>query len=64
MKLIAKDTILVTAATPSDLRAGDEFEINDGDGAQLVARGLAVEVKVEAAPSNKAKPAPKNKKES
>lgn len=41
MKLIANDLLRITAATPSKLSAGDEFEINDDEGAILVARGLA-----------------------
>lgn len=41
MQLIANDTLRVTAATPSRLLAGDCFDINDGDGAALVRRGLA-----------------------
>lgn len=59
MKLIAKDTLRMAAATPRRVVKGDAFEINDAEGEALVERGLAE--KQADAPANKAAPAPKNK---
>ncbi len=59
MKLIAKDTLRMAAATPRRVVKGEAFEINDAEGEALVERGLAE--KAAAAPKNKAAPAPANK---
>lgn len=60
MKLIANDTLRVTAATPSRVNKGDRFDINDGDGEALVRRGLArparaADAEVPAAPAKPAR---------
>lgn len=63
MRLKALDTIRVSNAVPKGRKEeGDEFTINKEEGAELVRRGLAVEVKAKRKPANKARSgAPKNK---
>ena len=65
MKLKANDTLHVSSAGADNLLAGDEFEVSDAEGAQLIERGLATEVKggAKAAPAheNKAEPPLENK---
>lgn len=66
MKLRAKDTLHVSSVKADNLQPGEEFEVADDTGRQLVERGLATEVKSEAkaapAHANKAEPgAPENK---
>lgn len=39
-------------------RIGGEIEVGDGEGADLVASGMAIEVKVERPPEKKAEPKP------
>lgn len=56
MKLKAIDTIRISAAGGRK-EAGEIFEVNDFEAADLVARGLAVEVTA----AGKAQPAPVNK---
>ena len=67
MKLQALDTLHISNVRPEPLRAGEEFEVNEGEGQQLVKRGLAKEVKSSAksedAPANKAEAVPANKQE-
>lgn len=60
MKLKALDTIRVSAAGGRK-EQGEEFEIEDSQGKQLVERGLAEEVKSKAPPAAKAKPKAANK---
>lgn len=59
MKLIAKDTLRMAAASPRRVVKGEPFEINDAEGEALVARGLAE--KQAEAPANKAEKASANK---
>lgn len=65
MHLKANDTLHVSSVGPDNIAPGQVFEVSDNDGAQLVERGLATEVKApkksEAAPENKAEAAPSNK---
>lgn len=44
MLMKAIDTLHVTAVGPDNIQPGQTFEINDGDGAILHERGLAVPV--------------------
>jgi hypothetical protein len=68
MKLKAIDTIRVSSAGGRK-EAGETFEVNDAEAAELVRRGLAVEVgaenplkaKTKAAPANKAARPSRNK---
>ena len=50
MLMKALDTLHVSAAGPDNIQAGQTFEINDGDGAILHERGLAVPVEGGSAP--------------
>lgn len=43
MRLIALDTLHVSALGPGNLTAGEEFEMNSHDGQLLIGRGLAIE---------------------
>lgn len=61
MKLKAIDTLHVSAVGPDNLAPGEEFEVSDETGAQLVKRGLATEMKAPSAQGNKPNPAPANK---
>ena len=60
MLMKAIDTLHVSAVGPDNIQPGQTFEINDGDGAILHERGLAVPVEggpadVESAPTPKAR---------
>lgn len=66
MKLRAYDTVHVSTVRAENLRPGEEFEIGDAAGEELLKAhpGLFAVVegaKAEPAPSNKAEPAPENK---
>lgn len=67
MRLRAHDQINISAVKSESLRPGEEFEISDTAGAELLKAhpGLFEEIaaaeKAEPAPSNKAEPAPDNK---
>ena len=62
MKLTANDTLHVSSVKADNLLPGEEFEVSDDMGRQLVAMGRATEVKAKAEPANKAEPAaPENK---
>lgn len=61
MKLKAIDTLHVSSVGPDNIVPGQEFEVSDDTGDQLVARGLASEVKSAVVAENKAAPAPTNK---
>jgi hypothetical protein len=66
MKLKAKDTLHVSSAGPDTIRAGQQFEVSDSEGKELIDRGLATRVaapkaKAASAPSNKMARAPANK---
>ncbi|CAL8981550.1 hypothetical protein RHODGE_RHODGE_02825 [Rhodoplanes serenus] len=67
MKMRAVDQLHISAVRPDVIAAGEEFEIEDGEGAKLASRGLArvIEVaeKAAPAPSNKSEPPPANKSE-
>lgn len=56
MKLIAIDTLHISAVGPDAIRPGAPFELNDGDAKNLISRGLA-----KRAPIDKKAPAAKNK---
>ena len=56
MKLIATDTLHISAVSPDAIRPGVQFELNDGDAKSLITRGLA-----KRAPSVKAARPVKNK---
>jgi hypothetical protein len=43
MRLIALDTLHVSALGPGNLTSGEEFEMNSHDGQLLIERGLAIE---------------------
>lgn len=58
MRLIALDTLHVSALGPGNLTAGEEFEMNSHDGQLLIGRGLAIE----APESNQSEPIPKTAK--
>lgn len=71
MKLRAYDTISITSVKADPIRPGEEFEIGDAAGEELlkahptqfaVVTGAA-DAKAEPAPENKAEPAPDNKTE-
>lgn len=57
MKLYASDTLHVSSVKAENLLPGEEFEVSDADGEQLIKRGLASK----SAPANKMAPAPANK---
>ncbi|MDF2994670.1 MAG: hypothetical protein K0R27_307 [Xanthobacteraceae bacterium] len=67
MRLKALDQMHVSAVKSDSLRPGEEFEVSDSIGADLLKRhpGKFVELgrraKAEAKPRNKAEPAPSNK---
>lgn len=76
MKLKANDTLHVSSVKADNLAPGEEFEVSDDIGRQLIELGRATEVKVakaaekpaekpsakaEPAIINKMEPAPKNK---
>lgn len=68
MKLTANDTLHVSSVKADNLLPGEEFEVSDDMGRQLVEMGRATEVKGRAAaksepaaPENKAAPPPENK---
>ena len=61
MKLTANDTLHLSELGPHSLQPGQEFEVSDLTGEQLVKRGLATEVKEAKAPANKMEPKPANK---
>lgn len=75
MKLKAKDQLHISNVKPDPIRPGEEFEIADPEGRQLLDRGLATRVKAEKKmdksskreskaaeqPTNKAAPVPSNK---
>lgn len=66
MKLKARDSMHVSSVKSDNLVKGEVFDVDDAEGKQLVARGLADRVaapatKNAAAPANKKKQAPKNK---
>jgi hypothetical protein len=68
MKLKAKDTLHISSVKADNLVKGEEFEVSDAEGKQLIERGLAVKVsapraaaKKAAAPSNKKAPIAANK---
>lgn len=71
MKLRAYDTVHVSSVRSENLRPGEEFEISDAAGADLLKAhpGLFAVVSRDAgqkaapAPQNKAEPAPANKSE-
>jgi hypothetical protein len=45
MKLKAKDTLHVSSVKADNLLPGEEFEVSDDMGRQLIERGVAAEVK-------------------
>lgn len=64
MKFKAKDTLHVSAVKADNILPGEEFEVSDDFGRQLVERGLATEAKGEKSVSpveNKMEDAPANK---
>jgi hypothetical protein len=67
MKLKAKDTLHVSAVKADNIVPGEEFEVSDDFGRQLVERGLATEIigkteeKAAAPVKNKMEDAPANK---
>lgn len=58
MKLKANDTLLISSVKSDNILPGEQFEISDERGRDLVERGLATEVK---SPAKKKAPAPRNK---
>lgn len=67
MKLKANDTLHISSVKADNILPGDQFEVSDERGRDLVQRGLATEVKPPAAkkaaePSNKKAAEPSNKK--
>ena len=71
MRLRAYDTVHASAVRAENIRPGEEFEIGDAAGEELLKAhpGLfavvsgGTEAKSEPAPANKAEPAPENKSE-
>lgn len=63
MRVIANDTLHVSSVKADNLLPGEEFEVSDDQGRQLVERGVATEVKGGATepPAAKAEIAPLNK---
>lgn len=63
MMLKANDTLHVSSVSPDNIAPGQEFEVADDTGRQLVEKGLATEIKgkAELKPQNKMDPAPLNK---
>jgi hypothetical protein len=61
MKLKANDTLHVSSVKADNLAPGEEFEVSDDFGRQLVERGLATEVKSDAPVANKKEADPANK---
>lgn len=67
MRLRTHDQIHVSAVKSQSLRPGEEFDISDAAGAELlkahpgVFEEIAAAEKAEPAPPNKAEPAPDNK---
>ena len=51
MLMKAIDTLHVSAVGPDNIQPGQTFEINDGDGAILHERGLAVPVEADPDPA-------------
>lgn len=64
MKMKSLDTIHVSAVKPDSLRPGEEFEISDAAGAELMKAHPSKFEVVQEKSSEKAEPAPKNKAES
>lgn len=68
MRLKAKDTMHVSSVKADNLVKGEEFDVSDAEGKQLIQRGLAEKVKAPpaakraAAPANKKAAAPSNKR--
>lgn len=67
MKLKANDTLHVSSVKADNIAPGEEFEVSDDSGRQLIEKGLATEVKAkvekkaEPPVENKMEPAPANK---
>ena len=63
MKLRANDTLHVSSVGPDNIAPGQEFEVAEDTGRQLVEKGLAsvVKAKSEPKPANKMDAAPLNK---
>ncbi len=61
MKLKANDTLAISNVKNEPIQPGEQFEIEDGQGADLVKRGLATEVKAAKVPENKKAAEPSNK---
>jgi hypothetical protein len=61
MKLKAIDTLHVSSVGPENIAPGQEFEVSDDTGKELIERDLASEVKAAPVHANKAEPAPANK---
>lgn len=67
MRLRAYDTISISAVKADPIRPGEEFEIGDAAGEELLkvhpGKFALVEAKAAPASQNKAEPAPENKAE-
>jgi hypothetical protein len=63
MKLKANDTLHVSSVKPDNLAPGEEFEVSDDIGRQLVEMGRATEVKAKASDHPAEKPTAKEKAE-
>lgn len=59
MKLKANDTLFISSVKSDNILPGEEFEVGEDQGNDLVKRGLAT--KVAPAPKNKMAPSPANK---
>lgn len=64
MKLRALDQIHVSSVKPDSLRKGEEFEVSDAAGADLLKKHPAKFEQVAGDAAQKAEPAPRNKAES
>lgn len=62
MKLKALDQIHISSVKPDSLRPGEEFEVGEDAGKALLKQHPSMFRRLDAAPANKAKPPPKNKK--
>lgn len=61
MKLTAKDTLLISSVRSDNILAGEEFEVSDAFGKDLIQRGLATQGKAKKRAGNKKAADPANK---
>lgn len=63
MKLKAIDQLHVSSVKPDSLRPGEEFEVSDAAGKELLKTGKVARVETVDAAAAKSEPAPENKAE-